>query len=124
SRAVVDGACVLGVLDAAAENGVDVDVEGRVGLQVLKLLVEQTQALLRHVVRLDVVDADLQEVESRRVQLRDSLRHEEVAVRDQAGHHPPGADVPDERVEIRVQHRLPPPPPPPRPPPLAPPPPP
>src|SRR6185369_11381176 len=81
--AVVDGARVLGVPDAAAEDGVDVDVEPRVGLEVLKLLIEYAQALLRHVVRLDVVDADLQEVESRRVQLLDSLRHEEVAVRDQ-----------------------------------------
>ena len=35
-------------------------------LQVLQLLVEHAQALLRDFVRLDVVDADLQEVEARR----------------------------------------------------------
>ena len=43
-------------------------------VQVLQLLVEQPQALLRHLVRLDVVDADLQEVEAGRVQLLDPLR--------------------------------------------------
>jgi hypothetical protein len=36
--AVVDGARVLGVLDAAAEDGVDVDVEPCVGLEMLKLI--------------------------------------------------------------------------------------
>ena len=75
-------------------------------VQVLQLLVEQPQALLRHFVRLDVVDADLQEIEPGRVQLLDPLRDQEVAVGDQAGHHAAAADAADQRVEIGVQHRL------------------
>ena len=55
--------------------------------QVLQLLVEQPQALLRHLVRLDVVDADLQEVEAGVVQLLDPLRDQEIAVGDEPGHH-------------------------------------
>ena len=40
------------------------------------------------------------------VQLLDPLRDEEVAVGDQAGHHAADADMADQGVEIRVQHRL------------------
>ena len=75
-------------------------------LQVLQLLVEHAQALLRHLVGLDVVDADLQEVEPGVVQLLDPLRHQEVAVGDQAGHHAAAADAADQVVEVRMQHRL------------------
>ena len=106
ARAIVDRPRVFGVLDAAAEHRIDVDVEPCVLLQMLQLLVQQPEALLRHVVGLDVVDADLQEIETGRVQLLDALRDEEVAVRDEAGHHPAPADVPDERVELGMEHRL------------------
>ena len=105
-RALVDRPRVFGVLDAAAEHRVDVDVEVGVVAQVLQLLVEHPQALLRDFVGLDVVDADLQEVEAGAVQLLDPLRHQEVAVGDEAGHHARRADVADEVVEIRVEHRL------------------
>ena len=105
-RARVDRPRVFGVLDAAAEHRVDVDVEGGVVLQVLQLLVEHPQALLGHIVGLDVVDADLQKIEPGAVELVNPFGHEKIAVRDEAGHHAPVPDVPDEAVEIRMQHRL------------------
>jgi hypothetical protein len=106
SRArVVDGPRIFRVLDPAAEHRVDVHVEGGVVVQVLELLVEQAQALLRHLVRLDVVDADLQEVEAGGVRAPRSASHQEVAVGDQAGHHA-AARMRDQHVEVRVQHRL------------------
>ena len=64
------------------------------------------QALLRHFVRLDVVDADLQVVEPGVVQRLDSLRREQVAVGDQSGDHAVRPDAADQGVEIRMEHRL------------------
>ena len=75
-------------------------------MEVLQLLIEQQQALLRHFIRLEVIDADLQEVEPRGVQLFNPLGDQEVAVRDQAGHHPAAADPADQDIEVRVQHGL------------------
>ena len=93
ARALVDRPRVLGVLDAAAEHRVDVDVEVGVVAQPLQLLVEQPQALLRDLVRLDVVDADLQEVEARPRSAPRSASAQEVAVGDEPGHHAAAADA-------------------------------
>ena len=95
-----------GFLMPPPSDGVDVHVEGRVLPEVLQLPVEHPEALLRDFVRVDVVDADLQEVEPGLVQRLDPLRHQKVAVGDQAGHHAAAADVANQLVEIRVQHRL------------------
>ena len=106
ARATVDRPRVLGILDAAAEHRVDVDVERGVFRHPLQLLVEQPQALLRDFVRLDVVDADLQEVEAGVVQRDDALRRHQVAVGDQPRHHALLADPADQLVEIGMEHRL------------------
>jgi hypothetical protein len=74
--------------------------------EVLELLVEQPKALLRDLVGLGVIDADLQEVEPGPVQCLNPAGHEEVSVRDEAGHHAARADVANQVVEIRVEHRL------------------
>ena len=75
-------------------------------LEILQLLVEDAEALLRDFVGIDVVDADLQEIEPGAVERLDAFRHQKVAVRDQAGHHAAAADVADQLVEVRMQHRL------------------
>ena len=106
ARPAIDRSRVFGILDAAAHDGVDVDVEVRVLREPLQLRIEQPQALLRHFVRLDVVDADLQIVEPRVVQRLDSLRGEQVAVGDQSGDHAVRPDPADQGVEIRMEHRL------------------
>ncbi len=104
--APVDGARIFRVLDAAADDRVDVDVEVGVLGEPLQLRVEQPQALLRHFVRLDVVDADLQVVEPGVVERGDALGREQVAVGDEPGDHAARADAADQSVEVRVEHRL------------------
>src|SRR5579862_299996 len=47
---------IIGILDPAAEHRVDVDVERGVGLQILKLAVEDPQTFLRHLIWFYVVD--------------------------------------------------------------------
>ena len=71
--ALVDRPRVFRVLDATADDRVDVDVEVGVFGQPLQLLVEEAQALLRYFVGFDVVDADLQVVEPGLVQRLDAL---------------------------------------------------
>src|SRR5205823_13878502 len=75
-------------------------------LEMLQLLVEQPQTLFRHLVGLDVVDADLQKVEARGVQLLDPFREEKITVGDQTGHHAEPADMADQIIEIRMEHRF------------------
>ena len=58
----------------AAQHRVDVDVKKGVLGQHLQLLVEHLQALLRHVVRHDVVDADLHVIQPGVVQLANPLQ--------------------------------------------------
>src|SRR5207249_11683216 len=64
------------------------------------------ETLLRDLVGLDVVDADLEKIEARPIQLLDALRNEKVAVGDEPGHHAEPADPADQRVEIGMEQRL------------------
>ena len=80
-----DGQGVFGMGHAAAENGVDVDIELRVLRQPLQFSVEHLQALLGDFVRHYVVDRDLQVFEAGAVQPLDPLRGEQVAVGDDGG---------------------------------------
>ena len=50
--------------------------------QVTQLLIEYAQALARDFVRLDVVDADLQRIETGFVQALDAIGREVIAVGD------------------------------------------
>src|SRR5205085_4497761 len=109
-EAQLDGAArdderVFGVLDAAADDRVDVDVEVRVLGDVDELAVEVLQALLRDLVGLDVVNADLEVLKPGLVQTSDALRREVVAVGDEAGDHPAPSYVADDLVAVRVHHR-------------------
>jgi len=106
ARSRIDGARVVGALDATANDRIDIHVESRVVAKVLQLLVEKPEALLRDLVRLDVVDANLEKVEPGFVECLYPPGHEEVAVGDQTGHHASGADVADQVVEFGMQHRF------------------
>ena len=94
--AAADDQRVVGVLDAAADDGVDVHVEVGVLGEELELLVEDLEALLRDFVGLEVVDGDLQVVEAGAVEALDALGHEQVAVGDHAGHAAVVADAGDD----------------------------
>ena len=87
ARPPVDRPRIFRILDAAAHDRIDVDVEVRVLGKPLQLGVEQPQALLGHFVRLDVVDADLQVVEPRVVERLDALGRQQIAVGDEPGDH-------------------------------------
>ena len=100
------GVGVAGVGNARADHGVDVHVEVGVLGKHRKLHVEHPEALHRGLVGLDVVDADLQVFQSGVVEAPDALGTEQISVRDQARDDPPPAHVPDEVVELRMQHRL------------------
>ena len=85
-RAMCDGQGVLGVGNAAAEDRIDVHLKFGMLSQQLKLLVQNFQALLRNVVGLYVVDADLQVFEAGAVQAFDAVGHQQIAIGDHPGH--------------------------------------
>jgi hypothetical protein len=74
--------------------------------QPLQLGLQEAEALERHLVRLHVVDADLQVVEPRLVEPADPLLREVVAVRDERRDHAPAPHARDHRVELGVHERL------------------
>ncbi len=57
--------------------------------QVTEFLIQHPQALARNFVRIDVVDADLQRVETRFIQALDAFRREVITIRNQAGDNSP-----------------------------------
>src|SRR5579862_2712707 len=110
-EAELDGAAsddqrVLRVVDAAADNRIDIDVKLGVLGQQLQLLVEHLQRLLRDLVGHDVVDGDLQVVEAGVVEALDAIGGEQIAVSDHAGNHALPANVPNDLVEVGMQQRL------------------
>src|SRR5215470_3194764 len=74
--------------------------------QPLQFLVEYLQALLGNIIRLNIVDADLQVIETCAVQLPYALRREQIAIGDQGGNHAVMPDAPDDVVQLRVEQRF------------------
>ena len=68
-RAPRDHQRIFGPYDSRSHHGVDIDVELRVLGQPAQPLVQHLQALLRNLVRLDVIDADLEMVQPARLSL-------------------------------------------------------
>ncbi len=97
---------VLRVLDAPAQNRVDVHVKQRVPGEDLQLLIQHLEALLRDLVRHDVVDADLHVVEPGLVEALNSVGREQITVGDQARQRAVLSHARDEVVEFRMQQRL------------------
>ena len=73
-----------GLQTAAADHGIDVHVKVGVLGEVLQLLVEDFQALLRNIVGVHVIDGNLQPLESGAIQAFNALGNQQVAVSDQA----------------------------------------
>ena len=74
-------------------DGIDVDVKFGVLGEELQFLVENLEALFRRVVGLNVVDADLEVLEARFVELPNARRGEKVPVRNQTRNHAVAADA-------------------------------
>src|SRR6266568_1185008 len=102
-RAVRDAQRVLRILHAASQHGIDVHLEIRVLPQQLEFLIQRFQALLGNLVWHRVVDADLQVLQPRAVQLLDALFRQQKSVRDHSRDHAAPPDVPDNLVQLRVQ---------------------
>jgi hypothetical protein len=71
----------VGIADSAPDHGIDGDMKLATLGQPLELLIEDLQALLGHLVGNDVVDADLEVVETGPVQTRDPISTEQVSTR-------------------------------------------
>jgi len=71
-----------------------------------QFLVENFEALLGGLVRQDVVDADLQVIETRVVQAFDPLPAQQVSVRDEPRERPVPPDAADDGVELWMEQRL------------------
>ena len=67
---------IFRVANAAAEHRIDIHVKLGVLRQQLELLVQHLQALFGDVIRLHIVDADLQIFEARAIQPLDALGHQ------------------------------------------------
>lgn len=104
--ALSDDEGVVGILDAAADDGVDVDVEVGVFGEQLKLLVENLERLLADFVGGDVVDGNLHMLESGAVEALDALGSEQISVGDHAGDDAVAAHATDDVVELGVKQRL------------------
>lgn len=63
-RAMGNGQCVFGIFDSATDHRIDVHGEFRVIGKILQFLIEHFQTLHRNLVRLNVIDADLQMLEA------------------------------------------------------------
>ena len=97
---------VLRISNSGAQHGVDGDSELGVLREPFEFPVKHTQALFRNVVRGNVVDADLQIIQSGAIEGPDPIRGQEQAVGDQSRDRPAVANSADDGIEIRMQRRL------------------
>lgn len=97
---------VFRIPNAAAEDGVDIDVKFGVVGEELELLVEDFEALFGDVVGDGVINADLEVLEASAIEAFDAVGDEEVSVGDEAGDDAVFADAGDDGVEIGVEERF------------------
>src|SRR6266496_4796344 len=90
----------------AADYRVDIHVKIGILSQHLQFFVEDFQALLRNVVRIDVVDRNLQPLKAGAVQALDSFRNQQVPIRDHPCHNSVQAHATDNLIQLRMQQRL------------------
>src|SRR5579875_3444739 len=106
ARAGGNGVRVFRLCNRAAQHRVDGHIEFGVLSEPLKLAVEHLQALFRDVVRLNVIDADLQVIEPGSIQPLDALRHEKIAVGDQGSDGTAFAHALYQQIQIGMQCRF------------------
>src|SRR5271163_3699084 len=93
-------------MNSTAQYRIDVDVKDRMLGQHLQLLVENFQAFFRDIIRLNVVDTDLQMLQPGVVQLLDAIRHQEIPVGDQSRDHAMAPDMRDQPVKLGMEQRF------------------
>ena len=106
SRALRDSRGILRILDSAADDGVDIHRELGVLGEIFQFLVEHLQALHGNIVRLEVVDADLQMFEAGIVQRHDLLRRQQISVGDHSGNHAVMTNSLNDLLDFGMQQRF------------------
>src|SRR3954447_13032338 len=91
------------MMDASAYHAIDIHVKLGVFGEKLELLVQHLQALLRNLVRQDIVDRDLQVFQAGAIEAPDAVGNQHVAVGDHAGDHAAPPNAGDDQVEVGVQ---------------------
>ena len=89
---------VVGLLNIAAENGIDGHIKMGIFGEPLQFTVEDFQALFGNFVRLNIIDTDLQVIQSGFVQILNAVRREQITVRNQSGNRPVAANAPDQDI--------------------------
>jgi hypothetical protein len=97
---------IVGIPDTAADDRVHRDVEGRRLGERHQLLIQDFQALLRHLVGHHIVDADLKVIEPGLIQSLDAIARQKIPVGDERGDRAAAPDVANDLVEIGMQQRL------------------
>src|SRR6185437_15563155 len=97
---------IFGLADTAAQDRVDVHMEIGVFGKNLQLLVQHLQALLGNLVRHNIVDADLQVIQTSIIQPPYPIGGQKIAVRDQSGQDRIFTYRPDDVIQIRMKQRL------------------
>src|SRR5205085_8458337 len=92
--------------NAAANHGIDIDVKIGVLGEKLQLFVQHFQALLGNVIRLDVVDGNLQPFEPGAIKFLNAVGRKQIPVRDQASHHASLPDAANDLVEFGMKQWL------------------
>src|SRR5579862_3552252 len=104
--AAADGQCILGVTDASADHGVDVDVEFGVLGQHLQLLVEHLERLFGDVVGIHIINRYLHVVEAGAIEALDALDVEQIAIGDHAGDGAGFSDSLDDVIQLGMGQGL------------------
>ncbi len=97
---------VFGIGDRAAKYRVYGDVKLSIFGQPLQLSIQNLQTFFRNLVRLDIIDADLQIVESRSVQGFNPIWNQQVSICDERSDGAASAGSPYQKVEIGMQGGL------------------
>ena len=97
---------VVRLANPAPHHGVDVHMELRMLGQHLQLPVQHLQALLRHLIRLNVVDRDLHVVQPRSIQPLDALSVQQIAVGNHPGQRAHLTNPRDHLVQLRMRQWL------------------
>ncbi len=103
NRTVRDGEGILRILNARADDRIDVHVKVGVFSQQLQFLVENLERFLGYLVRHDVIDGDLHVLESGLVEALDAFGGEQIAVGNHGGNHAVSANLPENFVEIGME---------------------
>src|SRR6185503_1423019 len=106
SRALRDGQRIFRILYSTTDNGINVDMKLRMFRQETEFLIQHAQTLARHLIGLDVINTNLEILETGFVQPFDTFGREVVAVRNQTRDHAAKADVVNDVVQLWMHHRL------------------